>query len=475
MTGDDDQRTPPPHPPLRTEPPSGDRTSGSGFTFGTFNSNNQTGNTSEIAFGNPYYLNPNENLSQSIVSIVLNGSNYQVWSRSIRFALKTKHKLGFVDGTLLPPLTTSDRFPLWDACNTMVLCWIMNSLHSEIRRSVLSHENAHTLWMELKKRFGSANALKIANLQDEIHACKQDSMSVTQYYTIIKGLWEEYSQYSPIVACNCAPGNTVLCPAVAAFQEKQDTDYLIRFLRGLNVEFDVIKTQLLMMKPLPSVTVAYDDVLQHEEKLKGGNTIGKEQLQSQHAVFSVPTSDDPKTALAAFSPRPNLPGSASSSAKKFCRYCRKDNHVIEDCLKLKWKKKQELERGNTTASQSGSNRFANVVTHGRTEDPCGISESPTPNFTAAEFNQLRILLQQSQPQHSAHAVMQSSLIPPFAEYLSVAFSSGASVVFLVSFGAGERHFELLRQCISLWVGFCILLWLIVLCSAGKLICFTDFF
>ena len=84
----------------------------------------------------------------------------------------------------------------------MVLSWIENSLHPEIRRSVLNHENAQILWQELKRRFGQANALKMANLQDEIHSCKQGQMSVTQYYTVIKGLWEEYSQFSPIVPCS---------------------------------------------------------------------------------------------------------------------------------------------------------------------------------------------------------------------------------------------------------------------------------
>ena len=74
-----------------------------------------------LTFGNPYYLNPNENLSQSIVNTVLDGSNYQMWSRSVRFALKTKHKVGFIDGSILPPTPTSDRYSLWDACNTMVL------------------------------------------------------------------------------------------------------------------------------------------------------------------------------------------------------------------------------------------------------------------------------------------------------------------------------------------------------------------
>ena len=141
----------------------------SGFTFGSVGNARRNRDTSpmnpiNLTFGNPYYLNPNENLSQSIVNTVLDGSNYQMWSRSVRFALKTKHKVGFSDGSIVPPPPASDRYPLWDACNTMVLCWISNSLHPEIRRSVLNHENAQILWQELKRRFGQANALKMANL-----------------------------------------------------------------------------------------------------------------------------------------------------------------------------------------------------------------------------------------------------------------------------------------------------------------------
>ncbi|CAN1120211.1 hypothetical protein LINPERHAP2_LOCUS79, partial [Linum perenne] len=151
-----------------------------------------------------------------------------------------------------------------------------NNIQFDIRRSVMNHEVAKNLWDELKDRFGLGNAVRLANLQDEIHACKQGDDSVSQYYTNIKGLWEEYTQFSPIVPYTCAPGNAALCPAVEAFKSKQETDYLIRFLRGLNENFDVVKTQLLMMRPLPSVITAYNDELQHEEKLKSGSGRGKE-------------------------------------------------------------------------------------------------------------------------------------------------------------------------------------------------------
>ncbi|CAL1387235.1 unnamed protein product [Linum trigynum] len=256
-------------------PPNSGTSTGGGFQFGSFNEDQTQAGRGEIQFGNPYYLNPNENLSQSLVAELLDGTNYSMWSRSMHMALKTKHKLGFIDGSIPAPPAGSAHFHLWDGCNTVVICWIVNSLKKEIARSVLNHENARVLWDELKRRFGQPNALRIINLEDDIHACKQGDRTITQYYTEIKGLWEDYLQFSPIVPCPCAPNNHVPCPVVVAFQTKQETDYLIRFLRGLNKEYEVVKTQLLMMKPLPTVTAAIDDLLLHEQKLKGDQTKSK--------------------------------------------------------------------------------------------------------------------------------------------------------------------------------------------------------
>ncbi|CAL1399683.1 unnamed protein product [Linum trigynum] len=132
----------------------------------------------------------------------------------------------------------------------------------------MSHENAKSLWDELHRRFGQLNANKLTNLEDEIHRRKQGNMSITQYYTLIKGLWDEYTEYSSIVECNCVLANPNPCSAVVAYNLKQETNYLIRFLRGLNPEFEGVKKQLLMLKPLPTVANAVDDLLQHEQELK---------------------------------------------------------------------------------------------------------------------------------------------------------------------------------------------------------------
>ncbi|CAL1387899.1 unnamed protein product [Linum trigynum] len=242
--------------------------------------------------------------------------------------LKMKHKVGFIDGSIPMPPVTDDTFLLWDGCNTAVLSWILNSLHKDLRRSVMNHVSAKVLWDELKRRHGKPNAIRITNLEDDIHKCKQGNRSINQYHNEIKGIWEELAQFSPIVPCNCAPGNINPCDAVVAYTERQETDYLIRFLRGLHPDYEIVKSQLLSRKPLPTVSEAVDDLLQYEQKLRVESHGGR---RAQSVALAVEAEEDEK-------PR--------GQGKKFCIYCKRTNHNVEQCWRAK--KKREMQNGGGT-------------------------------------------------------------------------------------------------------------------------------
>ncbi|CAL1382824.1 unnamed protein product [Linum trigynum] len=303
--------------------------------FGSFQgqSTNTQGNSNRAAdlnFGNPFYINPNENLAQSIVPIVLDGPNYQTWSKAVKVVLKTKNKLGFIDGSIVAPNRNDNLFQIWDACNTIVLCWITNSLEKDISRSVLSHDNARALWNEHKDHYGQADAQKLTNLEDEIHSTKQGTKTITQYYTHMKGLWEEYSQFNLIVPYGCLPGNPLPCAAVEPFRLKHNTDYLIRFLRGLNPEYDYIRTQQLMQKALPTVVHAFHDLLQHEQKLKAeGNGAGNK--ISQSVALTAGSYSGAGSSNANSTAKSSYKGSGETGTYKgsgendqlFCNYCKK--------------------------------------------------------------------------------------------------------------------------------------------------------
>ncbi|CAN1274322.1 hypothetical protein LINPERPRIM_LOCUS15356 [Linum perenne] len=128
----------------------------------------------------PYYVNPNENLSQGLITLKLDGTNYHLWSRSMRIALKTKKKLGFIDGTLPMPEKTNADFEAWDQSNTSVIGWIINSLTSEISELVIDNDSAYDLWKELQEKFGEADSVRIAHLRSAIASCTQGSSMTGQ-------------------------------------------------------------------------------------------------------------------------------------------------------------------------------------------------------------------------------------------------------------------------------------------------------
>jgi len=47
----------------------------------------------------PLYLQGSDFPGMQLVNVKLNGSNFQKWSRAVKIALKTKTKLGFIDGS----------------------------------------------------------------------------------------------------------------------------------------------------------------------------------------------------------------------------------------------------------------------------------------------------------------------------------------------------------------------------------------
>ena len=85
----------------------------------------------------PYYLHPSESPAITLVSLVLDPTNYNSWSRSMLTALSAKNKVEFVDGTISQPVITYPLHFAWKRCNNMVISWIVHSILSSIRESLL--------------------------------------------------------------------------------------------------------------------------------------------------------------------------------------------------------------------------------------------------------------------------------------------------------------------------------------------------
>ena len=124
-----------------------------------------TNSNSESNASNPYFLNSNGNPGNTLVTQPMLGMrNYHSWSRAMVLAFTAKKKIGFVNGKLPTPDVDSPLYEDWQSCNTMVLSWLINSMHANVSSSIMYCETTREMWLELKHLFSQGNGPKIYNL-----------------------------------------------------------------------------------------------------------------------------------------------------------------------------------------------------------------------------------------------------------------------------------------------------------------------
>ncbi|KAL2245674.1 UNVERIFIED_CONTAM: hypothetical protein Sindi_2835600 [Sesamum indicum] len=197
----------------------------------------------------------NSDTCMSLVSVPLDGSNYFTWSRLVKISLAAMMKLPFIDGKVERPKEGDDAYQEWVRADCMVTCWILNSISKEIVESFLYATTARELWVELETRFGQRNGPMIYRLNREIYSTIQGTMTVSAYFSRLKRLWDELSCLNPLPQCSCGASKAI-----------DGEDHLMQFLMGLSDDFDSVRSQILMLEPLPSVSKAYGMVLRMEKQ-----------------------------------------------------------------------------------------------------------------------------------------------------------------------------------------------------------------
>ena len=93
-------------------------------------------------------------------------------------ALITKKKIGFINGKIPKLDVDSPLYEDWESCNTMVLSWLINSMHVDVSSSVMHCQTAREMWLELQHLFSQGNGPKVYNLQREIsHIFSESNVS----------------------------------------------------------------------------------------------------------------------------------------------------------------------------------------------------------------------------------------------------------------------------------------------------------
>ncbi|KAL3376546.1 hypothetical protein AABB24_003134 [Solanum stoloniferum] len=192
-----------------------------------------------------------------LVPAQFDGIGYQSWRREVMRALLVKNKLGFIDGSCEKPNANSPQ------------------LRKEISDNVEYVNNSAELWKELEDRYDQTNGAKLYQIQNEINDFTRGILDIIVYYTRMKKLWEELNTLSVKNQCSCV----CVCGAKDGMHKAEQDRRLIQFLMGLNEVYTVVRGNILMMNPLPSMGQAFSLLIQ-EEKQREFKPIGRKPTDS---------------------------------------------------------------------------------------------------------------------------------------------------------------------------------------------------
>lgn len=229
-------------------------------------------------------------------------------------SLDAKNKTCFVDGSLPMPSAGSKEENAWKRCNNMAIGWLIASLDRHIARSIMYFKTASDIWADLEGRYGNPSSSQMYRLQEQLLNTNQEpGMSIAEYFTKVKSLWDELDDLRPLPVCVCNTSNNLL--------KIQQGQRVLTFLMKLDPDYNQVRSTLLMNKDLPDVTEVYRILLQ-EECHKG---IHK----------PVPTIEPMAFATEKWKSSPHRRNTNNGRRPNyFCEHCKIAGHSIDRCFKI---------------------------------------------------------------------------------------------------------------------------------------------
>ena len=150
----------------------------------------------------------NENPNLRITTSLFDGQNFLSWSRSAILFLKSKGKMGYIDGTIATPSITDPRYADWDKDNSLVMNWLVHSMVPSLGEGYLNLTTSRDIWDIVADKYSrKGNIAQIYDLKRRIENQNQDELTLLQYFTTLTSLWrtfDHYQDFTPVCTIDMA-------------------------------------------------------------------------------------------------------------------------------------------------------------------------------------------------------------------------------------------------------------------------------
>ncbi|KAK2980865.1 hypothetical protein RJ640_003092 [Escallonia rubra] len=132
--------------------------------------------------------------------IILDDTNYDLWSQIMEMHIAEKEKLSFIRGNSQPPTKEDDLYEQWYADNQKVKRWLLMSMSPEIMKRYIRLPTARDIWKALSKAFyDGADELQVFVLNQRAFSAKQNGQTLSAYYGELTEIFGELDHRDKVI------------------------------------------------------------------------------------------------------------------------------------------------------------------------------------------------------------------------------------------------------------------------------------
>lgn len=253
----------------------------------------------------------------------------------------------------IPMLDRNTRFPLWQVKMRDIL------IQMDLHKALLGFEKMPVSWTEEEKEMKDLKALSIIRLhlsndvlQDVLKEKSAASLWLKlEQLLMTKSLPNKLHLKQQLFNLKMIEGGS-LAEHISTFKE------LVNNLENMDVQYEDEDLALFLLSSLPESyshfrdTIIYSrDVLVLDEVYTALDS--KEKMKHITGGYSSDAKAEGLNARGKIPQSSNRTVSKSKGKQKFCNYCHKKGHTIDECFKLKIKEEEKAKANGKQASTSG--------------------------------------------------------------------------------------------------------------------------
>lgn len=209
------------------------------------------------------------------VSIILNETNYMLWSQLMEMRIGARNKVGYLTGAVAKPAPNDPNYATWITENHKVKSWIIESMSPHLMQRFIRLITAREIWEAVSKTFyDGSDETRLFELNQQSFSTTQNGRPLSTYYNELVAIFQEIDHRSTSHE-ESVEGIVQLHAAMMRLR-------VHIFLSGLDSEFDQIRGEILRKEPKMDLEAAYACVRRESQQRQ---IMGVPRLISENTVM----------------------------------------------------------------------------------------------------------------------------------------------------------------------------------------------